>query len=172
MPSTRQTLTALSQSSRQTVASLLLSQRGPELEGAEPAGQSGAGARHTRSGLGPRRQFRAAPHVRCGSGLLDRVARTGGRSGVCPGLRFCSGPRVGGGFGTPPRTTLSRQGSSELDPGVTLHTDPNSSPGADPSRPGLALPTPCPPRPPGRPQGGFWGNCSPDQHSCCPPRAW
>ena len=80
--------------------------------------------------------------------------------------------RVSGGFGTPPRTTLSRQGSSELDPGVTLHTDPNSSPGADPSRPGLALPTPRPPQPPGRPRGCFWGNCSPDQNSCYPPRAW
>lgn len=94
MPSTCQTLTALSQSSRQTVASLLLSQRGPELEGVEPAGQSGGGVSQEVWELcgGPRRQFRAAPHVRCGSGLLDRVARTGGRSGVCPGLRFCSGP--------------------------------------------------------------------------------
>ena len=59
---------------------------------------------------------------------------------------------VGGGLGTPPRTTLSRQasvghlraphGSSELDPGVTLHTDPTSSPGG--LGPPHAAPTPVP----------------------------
>ena len=70
MPSTRQTLTALSQSSRQTVASLLLSQRGPELEGAEPAGQSGAGARHTRSG-----NCAVAPGGSSGQPLMSDVDR-------------------------------------------------------------------------------------------------
>ena len=79
---------------------------------------------------------------------------------------FALGPGGGGGgvggcFGTPPRTTLSRQGSSELDSGVTLHTDPNSSPRAGPSRPGLAFPTPRQPQPPGRPRRGFLGKLQP-----------
>lgn len=53
-------------------------------------------------------------------------------------------------MGTPPRTTLSRQasagtlgaphGSSELDPGVTLHADPSASPGG----PGPPHPAPAP----------------------------
>ena len=58
---------------------------------------------------------------------------------------------VGGGLGTPPRTTRSRQpsadhlralhSSSELDPGVTLHTDPNSSPGGAWPSPPRACPS-------------------------------
>ena len=70
MPSTCQTLTALSQSSRQTVASLLLSQRGPELEGVEPAGQSGGGGCHRRSG-----NCAVAPGGSSGQPLMSDVDR-------------------------------------------------------------------------------------------------
>ena len=100
MPSTHQTLSVLSPSSLgappppQADGSISAPLGGGrlQLEGASPRGRSRQGRVGSHEVWEPRKQFWAAPHVRCGSGLLDRAARTGRRSGVCPGLRFCSGP--------------------------------------------------------------------------------
>ena len=100
VPSTHQTLTVLSPSSLgappppQADGSIFAPLRGGrlQLEGASLRGRSRKGRVGSHEVWEPRRQFWAAPYVRCGSGLLNRAARTGRRSGVCSGLRFCSGP--------------------------------------------------------------------------------
>ena len=163
VPSTCQTSTVLSPLSwkrhphpRQMVASLLLWGGRPQLEAASPRGQSrqgGAGSHEVWEPRGgPRRQFRVAPHVRCGLGLLDRAARAGRRSGVCPGLRFCSGPGWAGaweplrGPPSPSRHQRVPWGPHTALQNWTLESPCTLTPA--PHLGGLALPTPRLPQPP------------------------
>lgn len=155
MLSTHQTLTALSALSPlslgappppQADSDILapLGRRTGAGGGASPRGRSRQGTAGSHKiwelSIGPpcQRWIRAAGHSGPDRRALGSLSRS----------QDLLWARVGGGLGIPPRTTLSRQasaghlgaphGSSELDPGVTLHTDPTPHLG------GLGPPHPAP----------------------------